>query len=289
MLGQHPDTYALPETNLFTAATVGEWWLLRDGMPWRGAGLVRSIAELRFGGQSEARVRQARRWLLQRADWPTGSVFRALRAWVHPRILVEASPRTSLHPRYLERLHDSAPRAMYLHLGRHPGDQAGSLRRLVEERHGSSGRPRAAARAGRSWLRHHSNIVRFLESVPPERVLRVRGEDVLADPDEQLRAIVRWLGLRDDEEPVGAMKHPENSPFARIGPPSARLGNDPSFLRDPVLRTGGRTPGSRPWSPPRRQGARMLGLSAAFGYVQSGAGSNGREAGGARLKGPTNG
>jgi Sulfotransferase family len=285
MLGQHPDTYALPETNLFSAATVREWWQLRDGMPWQGSGLLRSIAELRFAGQSESHLRQARRWLLGRADWPTGSVFRALRAWVHPKVLVEASPRTSLHAVHLARLPEWAPRAMYLHLIRHPRDQSASLLGLMTPRDASSVRPRVAALAGRSWLRHHVNILRFLESVPPQRYLRVRGEDLLGDPDTELRAVVRWLGLRADDEAIEAMKHPENSPFACVGPPSARFGNDPSFLRDPVLRRSRRASEPPLWSPCPRQASRMAALSVAFGYAATDGAQNGREAVSARMKG----
>jgi hypothetical protein len=33
------------------------------------------------------------------------------------------------------------------------------------------------------------------------------------------------------------MKHPEESPFACFGPPNARFGNDPSFLKEPALRS----------------------------------------------------
>jgi hypothetical protein len=34
------------------------------------------------------------------------------------------------------------------------------------------------------------------------------------------------------------MKHPENSPYAYVGPPPVRGGNDPKFMRDPKLRKG---------------------------------------------------
>jgi hypothetical protein len=51
-----------------------------------------------------------------------------------------------------------------------------------------------------------------------------------------LRAIASWLGVRTDDTAVDAMKHPENSPYAFLGPRGARFGNDRFFLDQPALR-----------------------------------------------------
>jgi hypothetical protein len=80
------------------------------------------------------------------------------------------------------------------------------------------------------------NICKFLESVPVEQKLRVRGEDILKDPDNELREIAAWLGLRTDPVAIEEMKHPERSPYACFGPPGARYGNDRFFLENPILR-----------------------------------------------------
>ena len=66
--------------------------------------------------------------------------------------------------------------------------------------------------------------------------MRVRAEDVLNDPDSQLRAIAAWLGIRTDDGAIDAMKHAEASPFAGMGLVESGVvgGNDPIFLRDPV-------------------------------------------------------
>jgi hypothetical protein len=74
--------------------------------------------------------------------------------------------------------------------------------------------------------------------VPPDQQLQVRGEDLLSDPDTHLRAIASWMGLRTDLQAIEMMKHPEQSPYAFLGPRGARFGNDRLFLQDPVLRPG---------------------------------------------------
>jgi hypothetical protein len=68
--------------------------------------------------------------------------------------------------------------------------------------------------------------------------MRIKGEDVLSEPDLYLPQVAEWLGLRTDPEAIDAMKHPENSPYACIGPAPARGGNDGKFMRSPKLRPG---------------------------------------------------
>jgi hypothetical protein len=71
--------------------------------------------------------------------------------------------------------------------------------------------------------------------VPASHTLRVRGEDIVSDPERGLREVLAWLGLRTDDEAIGEMKHPERSLYACYGPPSAHFGNDRAFLQDLVL------------------------------------------------------
>ena len=68
--------------------------------------------------------------------------------------------------------------------------------------------------------------------------MRIKGEDILSEPDVFLPQIAEWMGLRTDHEAIEAMKHPENSPYACIGARPARGGNDPKFMRSPKLRAG---------------------------------------------------
>lgn len=42
-----------------------------------------------------------------------------------------------------------------------------------------------------------------------------------------------WLGLDCTEDDLEAMLHPEDSPYAFVGPDNAPFGNDVNFLEDP--------------------------------------------------------
>jgi hypothetical protein len=87
-----------------------------------------------------------------------------------------------------------------------------------------------------AWHRIQKNILWFLRGIPPERKMRMRGEDLLKGPEENLKKICLWLRISTDQEAIEAMLHPEDSSFACLGPLGAHLGNDINFLRSPELR-----------------------------------------------------
>ena len=76
----------------------------------------------------------------------------------------------------------------------------------------------------------------FLSSLPPEQCKTVRGEDLVADPNEGLRSLTAWLGVRTDPDAVEEMRHPEKSPYACLGPSSASFGSDVFLRKGPLVR-----------------------------------------------------
>jgi hypothetical protein len=226
-------------------------------------GLLRAVAQLFFGGQSVVTVGMAREWLGSHADESTDAVFRRLADRVFPLMLVDKSPSTVDSLTVMRRTWERFPGARFLHLLRHPRSYCESIVKLIEEKKrvgpipathwlmklavappstGSmdpgAGRPELLD-PQEGWYMRNLLIRDFLRSVPADRQLRVRGEDVFADPDGVLGEIAGWLEVRTDGAAVEEMKHPERSPYARLGPPGARYGNDGHFLLDPVLRAGG--------------------------------------------------
>lgn len=236
MIGQHPQLYGLPEVNLFGGSTYGNnrWYSLR---PRFRHGLLRACAELGLGGQSLTTIEKAGAWLDAYPDATSAQIYRELAEWAGERRLVDKSPLYVLEPGALARIAQAFPDACYLHLTRHPRSTCESmfkLRQTVEESGGKAGQ--FEMNPDTIWLKPHARVVEFLEDIPAARKLRVRGEDLMENPTFYLRQICQWLGIRDDDEAVDAMQHPETSPFARRGPINAPLGNDPSFLDAPALR-----------------------------------------------------
>lgn len=259
MLGQHPQMYGLPETHLFCEQTLSARAARVERATYpMGDGLLRAIAQLYFGGQSESTIRLARRWLRLRQDVTTDFIFKALADKVYPLILVDKSPSTINSLQVLRRTHSRFPGVRFIHLLRHPRGHGESVMRFIDERRrygpippthwllqiSSQFRENAEANGPNGpildpqfgWLAYHKMICTFLEMMPRTAYMRVRGEELLAAPDSVLPGIIRWLGLRSDQLAIDEMKHPERSPYAFPGPRGARYGNDSFFLQDPALR-----------------------------------------------------
>ena len=270
MLGQHPQMFGLPETHLFVDETMEQWWARAAQETYQMAhGLLRSVAQVCFGQQTEESVRLATAWLRRRSPHTSGMVFEELAREVHPLILVDKSPSMVYGIETMRRAHQFFPEARFIHLVRHPRGYCESVLRyldiLMRPEYQPRGRKTEIGEAPawithlasfpRSSIHHHTyaesaaeldpqggwyvlnmNVLTFLKSISKSHWITVRGEDLLAEPQEGLRWIAEWLGLRADIEAVEQMTHPEQSPFARFGPPGARLGNDILFLERPALR-----------------------------------------------------
>jgi Sulfotransferase family len=269
MLGQHPQMYSSLETHLFTCDSMRQWWL-KYGATNKvlGQGLLRAIAELVMGHQNEVTVELARRWILRRLAWPAKDVFRVLARQVDPFVLIDKSPLIVDREQHLQRVLTAFPRARFLHLTRHPLGFGRSFLKFFED----LGTP-VAIDPQNVWLRQHSTILKFLETVSPAHRMRVRGEDLLGDPDRRLVEIAEWIGVETSPAAIDRMKHPERSPFARLGPINAPFGGgDPNFFRDPKLHRSKAKPpslnGALPW---RRDGtgftSEVRDLAQRFGYA----------------------
>lgn len=236
--------------------------------PFRGArihvdhGLLRAVAQLWFNGQTEPAVTLASEWLDHRSNLTTGEILKLLAKEVYPRILVDKSPSITYRPEFLQRAYRMFPEARFIHLVRHPRGHGESvikylraLQRLgpVPASHwlfrlasfpdlppSGNGVPRPTELdPQRGWYVLNKNICEFLDSVPDSQKKRVIGEELMAKPDLVLREVAAWMGLRTDSVAIDEMKHPERSPYARFGPPSARYGNDHFFLKRPMFHPNG--------------------------------------------------
>jgi Sulfotransferase family len=242
MIGQHPELVGLPELKLFCCRTIGEleaslpsYWINR-GVTHRSPGLVRAVAEFEFGDQTLESLSLARAWLQDRTHWSGLDVLDVLLARLSPRIAVEKSPENVLEDTSLMRMTSAYPKARYLHLTRHPVTTQRSMqehRKRTVPADPQDGEPMFGIA---SWYDTHRRILHFGATLPPDRYMRIRAEDVLNDTESQLPAIARWLGVCSDASAIEAMKHPEASPFSTFRTADSGIvgGNDPGFLRDPT-------------------------------------------------------
>lgn len=246
MLGQHPQCFGLPELCLFNVERLFELWVRTSDEMGSEAktrhGLLRAVAEIYAGEQTMDSVRMATHWCAARQNHSTREVYQELVAKIDPLVAVEKSPAYTVDIRRLFRIEQAFPNARYLHLTRHPVGQCKSVMSLYDGTFALFVNSidflddRAIVEPQFAWHDLNINILNFLDTIPPERQMRIRGEDVMSDPPKYLGAVCRWMGLRDDADAIDAMMHPERSPFACFGPLDAMFGNDPNFLSGPTFR-----------------------------------------------------
>jgi len=245
MLGQHPQAFGLPELCLFNVKRLKELWIrdsdeMSDDTRAR-QGLLRAVAEIYGGEQTKATITMANHWAHARQEWTTAQVYQELVARIHPRIAVEKSPAYTIALDRMLAMHEAFPDARFIHLTRHPVGQCKSVMQMNDGAFALYVNSidfldeRAIVEPQFAWHDLNINILNFLDTVPAENQLRLRGEDIMSDPPTELARICRWMGIRDDQWAIDEMMHPERSPFACFGPLTALFGNDPNFLRGPTF------------------------------------------------------
>jgi hypothetical protein len=275
LVGQHPDCYGLPELNLFMADDLGSlWWGPLALLPIGKHGLLRALAQLHEGEQTEDSVSRANEWVLRHSRWSPTQVLQHIQELVGAKILVEKSPATVFRQDYLDRLVRHYPRASYLHLTRHPRGTAESMLRLRERHMHDMPATLNAADPERIWRRSHEAIMKATESLPNGQCMRLQGEAFLGNLEFFLPQICEWLGVRNDPEAIEAMMHPERSPYSCPGPRGAPLGNDINFLESPEIdrsrlarATEPTLDGELTWRKGEGFGKPTISLARQFGYT----------------------
>jgi hypothetical protein len=241
IIGEHPQIYGFPELHLFSGKT-GEDIINREEKAGNSGppGLIRTLAQEHDGVQNSRSIIKATAWFRQRKHWSTKKLLDYLFNLVDPLVALEKSPETAGKMKYLKRSYLWYPKAYYLHLTRHPLSTRKSLQEFYQFKKRKKTKITAKYEVDGLiiWYQMHNNIVNFTNSLSVGQYTRIKGEDLLSDPDLYLPQIAEWLGLRTDSEAIEAMKHPERSPYAYMGPPPVRGGNDPKFMRNPKLRQG---------------------------------------------------
>jgi Sulfotransferase family len=233
MIGRNPGAFEFPQLNLFLADTL-EAMLKTVSLRNHTQGLLRALAYIYGSEQTIISVGMARRWVLRHLSWSTSRVFDELRTRLAPRRLVDKSAVYSQNTKCLERVRKAAPDAYYVHVVEHPltpGAVTAPFEGLLKRPSGADISKDDQVR----WVSAQRQISEALKDVAPERLVVLHLERLLADPRAELSGLCARLDLPNDETALAEMLHPENSPFACLGPVGANLGDDPAFLRDPAF------------------------------------------------------
>lgn len=280
-LAGHPQLYALPELNLFLADDVGG--LLDIAELDQGAsfdGLLRALAELEFGAQTDEHIVAAQDWLNARRDSSCAQVLEHLAHKVAPRRLVVPASAHAMRPVDLRRMHTQLPQAALLHVLRHPWTQGCLLAAWARDRlfvppdykdHRLSPAP-AVVDPQIAWVRANANIEALLRR-PGVHAQRVQIEQVDADPGVLARLLGQWLHLDAGPAAQAAMTRPDDWVFAGYGPRAAPYGLEAEVLEalpeaDVALAAQPRLDAPLPWRTDAQTFApETLELAKRYGYA----------------------
>jgi amino acid adenylation domain-containing protein len=195
MLAGHPRLFAPPELELLGFNTLRE---RRAAFPGRDSfrleGLERAVMEARGCGPDEARALVAE---LAAGGLTAAGMYGRLQDWIGRRMLVDKTPTYAWDQAVLRRAEESFEAPLYIHLTRHP---YGMIRSFEEARIDQIFFPAAHRWTRRQlaellWLLAHENVLGFLAALPAERWRSLRFEDLVRDPQGELRRLCGFLGL----------------------------------------------------------------------------------------------
>ncbi len=198
MLGGHPLLFSPPELQLLNYGTLQERKTLLSGRNdfWLD-GTIRTIMELKNCDESEAR-----KLMLSYEDrnFSTAAFYGEMQSWLNDRIFVDKTPNYALSEKIMQQAERWFDNPRFIHLIRHPYGVIPSFEKarlhvfyppFFTDSHDFT--PRQLAEM--IWIISHQNILAFFNSIPQERRMRLRYEDLVTQPQEEMQRVCNFLDI----------------------------------------------------------------------------------------------
>jgi acyl transferase domain-containing protein/pimeloyl-ACP methyl ester carboxylesterase/acyl carrier protein len=191
MLAGHPGLFSPPELHLLSFASMGQRQEELKGSHLE-EGLQRAFMDAQ--GVEAAPAKHLIDDLCAK-NASIDDVYALLQKQIGNRILVDKSPTYGLDSRILKRAEALFDHPRYIYLIRHPAAVIeSSVRMRMQRLAGKTGQdPHRAAE--QLWESINRNILNFSKSVDTDRFFRIRYEDLVAQPELQMRALCQHLKI----------------------------------------------------------------------------------------------
>ncbi len=198
MLGGHPKLFSPPELQLLNYDTLQERKTILSGRDdfWLD-GTIRVIMEIKQCSEDEARLIMAG---FEDQNLTIKEFYSEIQNELGEQLFVDKTPNYALGREIMEQAEVQFENPKYIHLVRHPYGVIPSFEKarlhvfyppFFKEEHDFTSRQLAEL----IWTLSHQNILRYLNTIPEERRLRVHYEDLVQSPEQQMKNICRFLDI----------------------------------------------------------------------------------------------
>ncbi|NTW01790.1 MAG: amino acid adenylation domain-containing protein, partial [Oscillochloris sp.] len=195
MLAGNPQLFAPPELDLLSFNTLAE---RRDAFSGDHSfwleGPIRALMEL-----LNVDVEQASQVMAgyERDQMTIKAFYGRLQQQLGARYLVDKTPVYPLDPAILQRMEDDFDQPYYVHLVRHPHASVYSFMEAKLDhiffRYSHPFAQRELAEL--VWIISHEHILAFLQGIPAERQCQISFEELVSQPDPEMRRLCDFLGI----------------------------------------------------------------------------------------------
>ncbi len=268
MLAGNPRLFAPPELDLLSFNTMADRKAAFSGkFAFWLEGLLRAVMEVQGCDADRAREIVEE---YERRGTSAREFYGRFQEGIGDRLLIDKTPSYALDLAVLERAEEDFQDTRYIHLVRHPlGMMLSFEEARIDQtffRHPHDFTLRQLSEL--VWLVSHQNIFELLSRVPAERVRRVHFEDLVRNPEPELRGLCDFLGVDFHPEMLEPYKSKERRMTDGIHPLAKMLG-DVKFHEhsrvDPAVADRWRNAFQG-----HRLGEETLALAEGFGYGRPG-------------------
>jgi Sulfotransferase family len=164
----------------------------------------------------------------------------------------DKSPDYALMLDYIDTLY---PECQIVHIVRDPRDVVDAWRRFYG--------PKSLARSGQAWVRYVGSAHRFAAAQLKSKMIELRYEDLVREPEPTLRQLLEWLGEPWDERVLDFARQPHSLAAGRIRVDDTHLPAEQSRIRTTSIGVGKSASTTVPHALVRRTGGDLMRY---FGY-----------------------
>jgi hypothetical protein len=196
MLAGNPRLFVPQEIGLLGFERMGDKAIVANGYEWMSEGVVRALMDVKRWSVDEAKALVAKH---EQEHTTTHDFYRLFQELVTPQVLVDKSTTYALDVAVLRRAETEFEQAHFIHLMRHPCAMIASFEKIRMDQFffgwADKQLPPARQLAELIWNVCTENITSFLREIPSERQTEVRYEEVVRDPERQMRRLCDRLGI----------------------------------------------------------------------------------------------